>query len=48
MSNKAAWIPAAKAQLTVGDAETYTPGTGELLVKVRSIGFNPIEAKIQK
>ncbi|KAF1960690.1 GroES-like protein [Byssothecium circinans] len=48
MTNKAAWIPEAKANVAVGDAATYTPGANELLVKVRSIAFSPIEAKTQK
>ncbi|KAF2637606.1 GroES-like protein [Massarina eburnea CBS 473.64] len=48
MSNQASWIPAPSAQVAVGDAETYTPSAGELLVKVHSIAFSPIEAKIQK
>jgi NADPH:quinone reductase-like Zn-dependent oxidoreductase len=48
MANKASWIPAPTAPCAVGDAETPTPGPGELLVKIRSIAFSPIEAKIQK
>ncbi|KAF2742515.1 GroES-like protein [Sporormia fimetaria CBS 119925] len=48
MENKAAWIPAPKTDISVGDADTPAPGPGELLVKVKSIAFSPIEAKIQK
>lgn len=48
MANQAAVIPAAKAQIELQDAETYTPGPNEVLVKVHSIGFSPIEAKVQR
>jgi hypothetical protein len=48
MSNQASWIPAATKQVSVGPADTYTPGPNELLVKIKSIAFTPIEAKIQK
>jgi len=48
MANQASWIPAPTKPVSVGDAETYTPGAGELLVKIGSIAFTPIEAKIQK
>ena len=51
MVNKAAWIPAAKATVEAkdDDATQLPEPTGvELLVKVKSIAFSPIEAKIQK
>jgi hypothetical protein len=48
MANKASWIPAPTAEVFVGDADTPTPGPGELLVKIKSIAFSPIESKIQK
>jgi NADPH:quinone reductase-like Zn-dependent oxidoreductase len=48
MSNQASWIPAATKTVSVGPADTYTPGPGELLVKINSIAFTPIEGKIQK
>ncbi|KAK7187791.1 hypothetical protein DPSP01_010839 [Paraphaeosphaeria sporulosa] len=48
MANQASWIPAATKQVSVGPAETYTPGPNELLVKINSVAFTPIEAKIQR
>ncbi|PVH92179.1 hypothetical protein DM02DRAFT_620099 [Periconia macrospinosa] len=48
MANQASVIPAASAQVELQDVEKYTPGPNEVLVKVRCIGFSPIEAKIQK
>jgi NADPH:quinone reductase-like Zn-dependent oxidoreductase len=48
MTNQASWIPAATKQVSVGPADTYTPGPNELLVKIKSVAFTPIEAKIQK
>ncbi|MCJ1250091.1 hypothetical protein MMC30_007317 [Trapelia coarctata] len=48
MSNQASWIHAAKAPVVLGDAEIPTPGPGEILVKITSIAFSPIDAKIQK
>ncbi|KAF1976202.1 GroES-like protein [Bimuria novae-zelandiae CBS 107.79] len=48
MANQASWIPAPTKQVSVGPAETYTPGPNELLVKINSVAFTPIEAKIQK
>jgi len=47
-ANQAAWLNEAKANITVAPAEDYTPGAGEVLVRNEAIGFNPIEAKIQK
>ncbi|KAI1628129.1 chaperonin 10-like protein [Exophiala viscosa] len=48
MSHQAAWIKEQHADLVVDKAPTPTPGPGELLVKVKVIGFSPLEAKIQK
>lgn len=48
MSNQAAWIKEQHANLVVDTAPLPTPGPGELLVKVKAIGFSPLEAKIQK
>ncbi|KAF9883577.1 hypothetical protein FE257_003176 [Aspergillus nanangensis] len=47
-NNKAAVIKEAHAPITVEPAQSYTPGTGEVLVRNEAISFNPIEAKIQK
>ena len=47
-ANKAAWLNEARANIAVADAEDYTPGPGEVVVRNEAIGFNPIEAKIQK
>jgi NADPH:quinone reductase-like Zn-dependent oxidoreductase len=48
MTNEAAWIREPKANVEIGPAQMYTPGSGDVLVKVESIGFNAIDAKIQK
>lgn len=48
MSHQAAWIKEQHANLVVDEAPTPSPGPGELLVKVKVIGFSPLEAKIQK
>ncbi|KAH8722612.1 chaperonin 10-like protein [Phaeosphaeriaceae sp. PMI808] len=48
MANKASWIQAPTAEVSVGDAEIPIPGPEEILIKVNSIAFSPIEAKIQK
>jgi NADPH:quinone reductase-like Zn-dependent oxidoreductase len=48
MSQQAAVIRAAHAQLVVEDHAIPTPGPGQLLVKIKAIGFSPLEAKIQK
>jgi NADPH:quinone reductase-like Zn-dependent oxidoreductase len=48
MSHQAAWIKEPHASLAVDEAPTPTPGPGELLIKVKIIGFSPLEAKIQK
>lgn len=46
--NTAAWIPSAKADIEVGSAPVYEPGPGELLIKNKSLAFNPLDWKIQK
>lgn len=48
MAHQAAWIKEEHADLVVDTAPTPTPGPGELLVKIKVIGFSPLEAKIQK
>ncbi|KAF4231720.1 hypothetical protein CNMCM6805_010309 [Aspergillus fumigatiaffinis] len=48
MANEAAWLKEPKANVEIGPAQMYTPGPGDVLVKVESIGFNSIDAKIQK
>ncbi|GIJ85083.1 hypothetical protein Asppvi_003938 [Aspergillus pseudoviridinutans] len=48
MANEAAWINEPKANVEIRPAQMYTPGPGDALVKVESIGFNSIDAKIQK
>ncbi|KAF2492190.1 GroES-like protein [Lophium mytilinum] len=48
MSNQAAWIKSAGANLTLDSAETPTPTPNQLLIKTGAIGLNPIEAKLQK
>ncbi|KAK4940570.1 hypothetical protein LTR10_019329 [Elasticomyces elasticus] len=48
MSHQAAWIKEQHANVVVDAAPNPTPGPGELLVKVKVIGFSPLEAKIQK
>ncbi|KAI9774077.1 MAG: hypothetical protein M1840_005170 [Geoglossum simile] len=47
-ANQAAWLNEAQANTTVAPAEDYTPGPGEVVVRNEAIGFNPIDAKIQK
>ncbi|GFF46270.1 zinc-type alcohol dehydrogenase-like protein SACOL2177 [Aspergillus lentulus] len=48
MTNEAAWLKEPKANVEIAPAPMYTPGPGDVLVKVESIGFNSIDAKIQK
>jgi NADPH:quinone reductase-like Zn-dependent oxidoreductase len=48
MSHQAAWIREQHADLVVDEAQTPTPGPGELLIQVKVIAFSPLEAKIQK
>lgn len=48
MNHQAAWIKEPNATLVVDEAPMPTPGSGEILVKVKVIGFSPLEAKIQK
>ncbi|KAF7587223.1 hypothetical protein BBP40_007536 [Aspergillus hancockii] len=37
-----------RLNVEIGPAQLYTPGPGDVLVKIESIGFNAVEAKIQK
>jgi len=46
--NTAAWIPSAKANIELTSVPVYEPGPHELLIKNKSLAFNPIEWKIQK
>lgn len=47
-TNKAAWIPAARAHpMEVGPAEYPTVGAGELIVKAAAIAVNPMDWFIQ-
>ena len=48
MNHQAAWIKEPHAALVVDEAPMPTPGPGEMLVRVKVIGFSPLEAKIQK
>ncbi|OJZ82080.1 hypothetical protein ASPFODRAFT_198294 [Aspergillus luchuensis CBS 106.47] len=48
MDNQAAWIKSPKANVVVEPTPKYSPGPEQVLVKVESIGFNPVEPKIQK
>ena len=45
--NTAAWIDAPYADLTVRDAPMPTPGPTQLLVEVRAVAVNPLDAIIQ-
>ncbi|KAF2100486.1 oxidoreductase-like protein [Rhizodiscina lignyota] len=47
MKNQAAWLTEAKAKpLKVGDAEYYTPGADEVLIKNSALGINPVDWSI--
>ena len=48
MANRAAWIPAAKAQLTVSDAPYSSPGADEVVIKNAYVAINPVDWKIQE
>jgi NADPH:quinone reductase-like Zn-dependent oxidoreductase len=45
--NSAAWIDSPYADLTVRDAPMPAPGLGQLLVEVRALAVNPLDAIIQ-
>ena len=47
MSNRAAWIPEAKARLEVSDAPYPKPGPGEVVIKAGAVAINPVDWKIQ-
>jgi NADPH:quinone reductase-like Zn-dependent oxidoreductase len=48
MSNKAAWIKAAKANpLVVDDAPLVKPGQDQVLIKNSAFAINPVDWKIQ-
>ncbi|MFB4352480.1 zinc-binding alcohol dehydrogenase family protein [Microbacterium sp. LS_15] len=46
-SNSAAWIDSPYADLTVRQAPVPTPGPGQLLIAVRAVAVNPLDAIIQ-
>jgi NADPH:quinone reductase-like Zn-dependent oxidoreductase len=45
--NEAAWIDSPYADLTTREAPMPTPGPGQLLVEVRALAVNPLDAIIQ-
>ncbi|MFJ4254404.1 zinc-binding alcohol dehydrogenase family protein [Microbacterium sp. NPDC090003] len=45
--NSAAWIDSPYADLTIRDAPVPKPGAGQLLVEVRAVAVNPLDAIIQ-
>ena len=47
LTNLAAYLPEAKAQISLDSAPSYTPGPGEILVRNESLSFNALEAHIQ-
>ncbi|OOQ83414.1 alcohol dehydrogenase [Penicillium brasilianum] len=47
-SNKAAWIKKAGSLIEVETVVNWVPDSGELLVQVEAVNFNPIDAKLQR
>ncbi|KAF8643143.1 hypothetical protein AX16_009187 [Volvariella volvacea WC 439] len=47
-TQKALLVNSPKGNIVVTDTDVYTPGAGELLVKVRSAALNPVDWKIQR
>lgn len=45
--NSAAWIDSPYADLTIREASMPTPGPGQLLLEVRAVAVNPLDAIIQ-
>lgn len=45
--NNAAWIDSPYADLTIRRAPVPTPGPGQLLIEVRAVAVNPLDATIQ-
>ncbi|KAJ3516573.1 hypothetical protein NLJ89_g1039 [Agrocybe chaxingu] len=41
-------LPQKHGEFVVGNTPNYTPGPGELLIKIRSAALNPLDWKIQK
>jgi NADPH:quinone reductase-like Zn-dependent oxidoreductase len=48
MSNRAAFLLAAKGEFAVRDADIAEPGEGEVLIKVFASGIQPADAKVGK
>jgi NADPH:quinone reductase-like Zn-dependent oxidoreductase len=46
-SNAAAWIEAPFADLVVGPSPVPTPGPGQVVVQVRAVAVNPLDAIVQ-
>lgn len=46
--NEACWQNEARSKVTLGPAETSSPGLGEILVKNEYIGISPIDWLDQK
>jgi len=47
ISNSAAWIEAPFADLVVGPSPVPTPGPGQVVVQVRAVAVNPLDAIVQ-
>jgi NADPH:quinone reductase-like Zn-dependent oxidoreductase len=47
LTNLAAYLPDAKAQLSFGSAPSYAPGPREILIRNEPLLFNALEAHIQ-
>jgi NADPH:quinone reductase-like Zn-dependent oxidoreductase len=48
MANQAAWIKEKQGKpLVVDKADMYTPGSGEVLIKVHAVSINPVDWVIQ-